>query len=91
MFRRFIAPVAATLIGLSMTAFSSPYSAAAEEKGNPWWIWIIIFLALAAFVAFVLWWWMRSHEDDEEEMAPHPTHTHTLPRWNPPRRLSLMT
>ena len=57
------------LSGLSLTGFSTPAAALAEE-GNPWWIWILIFFALAAFLAFVIWWWMRSGEGEEEEMAP---------------------
>jgi predicted flap endonuclease-1-like 5' DNA nuclease len=56
--------------GLSLTGFSTPTAALAEEEGNPWWIWILIFVALVAFVAFVLWWWMRSGEEEEEEIAP---------------------
>jgi predicted flap endonuclease-1-like 5' DNA nuclease len=57
------------LSGLSLTGFSTPAAALAEE-GNPWWIWILIFFALAAFLAFVIWWWIRSGEGEEEEMAP---------------------
>jgi len=41
-----------------------------EEAGNPWWIWILILLALVAFGAFVLWYWIRSGQEEEEELAP---------------------
>ena len=58
---------------LSLTGFSFSPAMAAEESGNPWWIWIIIFLALVAFVALVIWWWMRSFaEEEEEESVPSP-------------------
>jgi predicted flap endonuclease-1-like 5' DNA nuclease len=50
--------------------FSRPFVTAVEKDGNPWWIWILIFFALVAFVAFVLWWWMRSTKEEEEEPAP---------------------
>lgn len=56
------------LAGLSLSGFTGPM--AAEEEGNPWWIWILIFCALVAFAVFVLWWWMRSHGEAEEEVAP---------------------
>ena len=49
--------------------FASPASAQAE--GNPWWLWIIVFIILAAFVAFMLWWWLRSPA--EEEIPGPPT------------------
>ena len=54
-------------LALSLTGFSSSPAMTAEESGNPWWIWIIIFLALVAFVALVIWWWMRGFAEEEEE------------------------
>ena len=42
-------------------------NAPAESHGNPWWLWIIVFVVLAAFVGFMLWWWL--HDTDEEEVA----------------------
>ena len=42
--------------------------AAAQADGNPWWLWIVVFVILAAFVAFMLWWWLRS--PDEEISSP---------------------
>ena len=58
------------LSGLSLTGFSAPAVALAEGEGNPWWIWILIFFALVAFLAFFIWWWMRSGEEEEGEIAP---------------------
>lgn len=43
-------------------------SAPAESHGNPWWLWIVVFVVLAAFVGFMLWWWLRG--GDEELVAP---------------------
>lgn len=59
-------------VALSLSGFASPLAAAAEEGGNPWWIWILVFLALVAFVAFMLWWWLRGEEEEEEEEAVSP-------------------
>ena len=41
-------------------------SAPAESHGNPWWLWIIVFVVLAAFVGFMLWWWLHGSEEEEE-------------------------
>jgi predicted flap endonuclease-1-like 5' DNA nuclease len=41
-------------------------SALAESHGNPWWLWIIVFVVLAAFVGFMLWWWLHGSEEEEE-------------------------
>lgn len=51
---------------------ASGVNAPAETHGNPWWLWIIIFFVLAAFVGFMLWWWLRgSGEEEEIEPARH--------------------
>jgi len=39
--------------------------ASAQAEGNPWWLWIVVFVILAAFVAFMLWWWLRSPAEEE--------------------------
>jgi len=44
--------------------------AAAQAEGNPWWLWIVVFVILAAFVAFMLWWWLRSPGEEEEVPGP---------------------
>jgi predicted flap endonuclease-1-like 5' DNA nuclease len=56
-----------TLSGLSLTGLA--LSAPAESHGNPWWLWLIVFLVLAAFAALIVWWWMRGSVQ-EEELAP---------------------
>ncbi len=43
-----------------------PVTAAAAE-GNPWWIWLVVFAALAVFAGFVIWWWIYSPGAREEE------------------------
>lgn len=45
--------------------------ALAESHGNPWWLWIIVFVVLAAFAGFMLWWWIHgSAEELEVEVEP---------------------
>jgi predicted flap endonuclease-1-like 5' DNA nuclease len=69
MFRRIGIMLTMALVSLTLCGFSAPV-AGAEETGNPWWIWILVLLALVLFVAVVLWWWMRSSaEGEEEELA----------------------
>jgi predicted flap endonuclease-1-like 5' DNA nuclease len=46
----------------------------AEQEGNPWWIWLVIFAALVAFAAIVIWWWLRTSAEEEAEAAPVPSH-----------------
>lgn len=55
---------------LSLTGFSFSPAMMAEESGNPWWIWIVIFLALVAFAALLIRWWMRGFHEEEEESLP---------------------
>jgi predicted flap endonuclease-1-like 5' DNA nuclease len=68
MFRKYGVSLALLMVSLSLSAFSSPVSAPADE-GNPWFIWLIIIAVLAAFVAFVIWWWIYAG-GEEEEVAP---------------------
>jgi predicted flap endonuclease-1-like 5' DNA nuclease len=49
--------------GLASPAF-------AQAEGNPWWLWIVVFVILAAFVAFMLWWWLRSPAEEEVPGPP---------------------
>jgi predicted flap endonuclease-1-like 5' DNA nuclease len=44
--------------------------AAAEAEGNPWWLWIVVFIILVAFGAFMLWWWLRSPGEEAEVPSP---------------------
>jgi predicted flap endonuclease-1-like 5' DNA nuclease len=53
-------------LGLTLTGFAPPLVTVAEEDGNPWWIWLVVFGALVIFVIAVLWWWMSSHREEEE-------------------------
>jgi hypothetical protein len=69
MLQRLGVPFLLLLTVLSLSAFTSPL--AAEEEGNPWWIWILILVALVAFAIFVLWWWMRGRREEEGEVAPY--------------------
>jgi predicted flap endonuclease-1-like 5' DNA nuclease len=57
-------------VGLSLSGFAGAPSALAEQEGNPWWLWILVFFALLAFVLFVLWWWLYSGRDEEESAPP---------------------
>jgi len=46
--------------------FAAPgLNAPTESHGNPWWLWIVIFVVLAAFVGFMLWWWLRGAGEEE--------------------------
>lgn len=49
-----------------VSGLPSGLASSAEGEGNPWWLWIIVFVILAAFAAFVLWWWLRSPAEEEE-------------------------
>jgi predicted flap endonuclease-1-like 5' DNA nuclease len=55
---------------LWLSSTSSPTTARVEDGGNPWWIWILVLLALIGFVAVVLWWWMRAFNGEEEAVSP---------------------
>jgi hypothetical protein len=66
MFRKGGITLAQLLVGLALSGFSSP-TVGTEDGGNPWWIWILVLLALVAFVAVVLWWWLRGFREEEEE------------------------
>ncbi len=61
-------PGAGALLGfpLSLVSLNTP----AESQGNPWWLWIIVFVVFAAFVCFVLWWWLRGPGEEEEAQPP---------------------
>jgi predicted flap endonuclease-1-like 5' DNA nuclease len=61
-------------LALSMTGFSSSAVPMAEQEGNPWWIWLAIFAALVAFLAFVVWWWLRTGSAEETEATPSASH-----------------
>jgi hypothetical protein len=45
-------------------ALASLALAAAETEGNPWWLWIVVFVIVAAFVGFMIWWWLREPEEE---------------------------
>jgi hypothetical protein len=64
MFRRLGALIALLLAVLAMSGFAYPSLAAAEQEGNPWWLWIIVFVVLAGFVVFMLWWWVRGADEE---------------------------
>ena len=66
MLRRLYASAVLILTGLALTAFTLPLSEA-EETGNPWWMWLMIVLALIAFAAFAIWWWRGSRSEEEQE------------------------
>ncbi|HSJ58701.1 MAG TPA: helix-hairpin-helix domain-containing protein [Anaerolineae bacterium] len=53
---------------VTITAFAAPVMQA-EEEGNPWWLWLIVFAVIALFVGFMLWWWLREPEEEEEPAA----------------------
>ena len=50
-------------------ALASLILPAAEAEGNPWWLWIVVFVIVAAFVGFMIWWWL--HEPEEEQTTAH--------------------
>jgi predicted flap endonuclease-1-like 5' DNA nuclease len=60
-------PVGLWAFGLNLTGFSRTAAPLAEQEGNPWWIWLLIFAALVSFVVFVIWWWLRSSAEEEKE------------------------
>ncbi|MBN1658413.1 MAG: hypothetical protein JXA93_08440 [Anaerolineae bacterium] len=66
MFRKGAILFVLLFVMVNTTAFAAPL-ARAEEGGNPWWLWLIVFAVLALFVGFMLWWWL--HEPEEEEVA----------------------
>jgi predicted flap endonuclease-1-like 5' DNA nuclease len=68
------------LLGFLLAA--GELSAPAESHGNPWWLWVIIFVVLAAFVGFMLWWWIRG--SGEEEMVEPTRHAEAPPLPMPP-------
>jgi predicted flap endonuclease-1-like 5' DNA nuclease len=68
MLRRFAALSTLLLAGFILTGLSTPAFAASEPQGNPWWIWILVFFALVAFVGIILWWWLRGEKEDELEL-----------------------
>jgi predicted flap endonuclease-1-like 5' DNA nuclease len=53
---------------LTLTGFSGPLAGAAEDSGNPWWIWLLVLLALVVFAGVIIWWWMGTH--GKEEVPP---------------------
>jgi predicted flap endonuclease-1-like 5' DNA nuclease len=53
---------------------------AAESHGNPWWLWIVVFVVLAAFAGFMLWWWLH---DAGEEGGVAPTRQAETPPPTP--------
>jgi predicted flap endonuclease-1-like 5' DNA nuclease len=67
MFRKFGLLLTSLFVSLALSGFSSP-AAGTEDSGNPWWIWILVLLALVLFAAVVLWWWLRSSGEEEEEV-----------------------
>ena len=69
MFRKLSVLIVLLLAALAISGFARPASAAAEQEGNPWWLWIIVFVVFAGFVVFMLWWWVRG-ADQEEGVAP---------------------
>ena len=69
---------------LSLTGFSSSPAVMAEESGNPWWVWIVIFFALVAFVALLIRWWMRGFDEEEEEESLPAARVAPLPSAIPP-------
>lgn len=68
-------PGSGALLGLSLIA--GELSAPAESHGNPWWLWIIVFVVLAAFAGFMLWWWI--YGTGEEEAAGPVRHAQAPP------------
>jgi predicted flap endonuclease-1-like 5' DNA nuclease len=83
MFRKGGITLTLLLVGLALSGFSSP-AAVTQDDGNPWWIWLLVLLALVIFAAIVIWMWMRSSDEEEvledipsragqiEEIAPAP-------------------
>ena len=70
MLRKLSIIVALLLASLGLTGFAGPASSMAEEEGNPWLLWIFVFVVLVAFVAFLAWWWRRGGDEEEKEIAP---------------------
>lgn len=54
-------------LGILFPCFVAPFSILAQAEGNPWWIWLVVFAALAVFAGFVIWWWIYSPGAREEE------------------------
>ncbi len=61
-------PGSSALLGLALAA--GGLNTPAESHGNPWWLWLVVFVVFAAFAGFVLWWWLRS---SGEELEVEPT------------------
>jgi predicted flap endonuclease-1-like 5' DNA nuclease len=52
------------VVSLALTAFS-PFQAAEQQGGIPWWVWLLIILVL---LALLLWWWLGCRS--KEKVAP---------------------
>jgi predicted flap endonuclease-1-like 5' DNA nuclease len=73
------------LVAFALSGFAyRPSLAAAEAEGNPWWLWILVFLVLAGFVVFMLWWWIRGA--GEETGAAPPRSAPATPEVPPARQ-----
>ena len=89
MFRKLSVVTVLLLAAFAMSGFARPSLAAAEQEGNPWWLWIIVFVVLAGFVVFMLWWWIRGAGEEEGVMPPpsaKPSAISKGPCWSWPDR-----
>ena len=59
MFRKYSILIGLPVISLALTAFSSPFQAAGQNSGIPWWVWVLIILVLL----LLLWWWLSRPEE----------------------------
>ncbi len=71
MFRKLGLLLTSLFVGLALSGFSSP-AVGTEDSGNPWWIWILVLLALVLFAAVVLWWARGSGEEGKEVFQAEP-------------------
>jgi len=62
MFRKYSISLGLLIVSLALTAFSSPFQAAGEQSGIPWWVWVLIILVL---LGLLFWWWLRSRREEE--------------------------
>ena len=62
MFHKYSISLGLLIVSLALTAFTSPFQAAGEQSGIPWWVGVLIILVL---LGLLLWWWLRSRRGKE--------------------------
>lgn len=67
----FVLPAFHSALGLAWAGSAGPLAQEAAEQGIPWWMWLLIILALLAFAYVFYRWWRGSREEEHEAAAAH--------------------